>query len=119
MARWEKRDIRRDEDYPVEPEIVDAPVIKAEAVPVVKTDDGLIVLKVGDKVGDIVIKHIYGKHQAFYNPQTQRLVLTNGVSLDAYHKDIKEDVFLSFGGGTPKVVGFDKAAFKAGRYELI
>jgi hypothetical protein len=112
MPRWEKKNIARDDDYQNEPEIVES---KEPA----KITEELIPVKVGDQVGDIIIQSIFGKHPAMYNPVTQRLVLLNGVTVDASHKDLEPKYTISFSGGTPKVVGFNKAAFKAGLYELI
>lgn len=117
MARWDKKDQHRDEDYPRPAETVESVVLVESTVQ--PPPPNVLIVKVGDKVGDIVIKHIYGKHPAFYDSATQRLMLANGTELDAYHKDLGTDVFLSFGNGTPKVVGFNKTAFKAGRYELL
>ena len=112
MPRWEKKNIARDDDYQNEPEIV-------ESKEPVKITEELIPVKVGDQVGDIIITQVIGKHSAFFNPSTGRLHLPNGMTVWATHKDLGKDAALCFSGGMPKVIGFNKAAFKAGLYELI
>lgn len=115
MARWDKKDQHRDEDYPKKPESVES----VELVePVVQPPPpNVVAVKVGDKVGDIVITVIEGKRTVMYCDG--RLILPEGSTVWATHKDLGGDAALCFNSGKPKVVGLDKAAFKAGIYKLL
>lgn len=113
MPRWDKKE-NRDEDYPKKPETVESVVLVEPTVQ--PPPPNVVIVKVGDKVGDIVIKTIEGKREATYSDG--RLHLPEGVTVWAAHKDLGSDSALCFSGGSPKVVGFDKAAFKVGLYKL-
>lgn len=75
------------------------------------------VVKVGEKVGDVVVTQIVGKGEVFFNDG--RLLLGDGITVWVQHKELGADSTLCLSSGNPKVVGLDKTAFKAGFYKLL